>query len=125
MSEPLHRRYDHHAMHRFLCEAALSDTYPADVAVGEKPQALQCPYYVALEGKLGADWGVIVNPESSRFGLLTFEHDWCGCPVPTGADPQLVHAGSPDQDGDMWDVAWEHHHGDLCPEDCEWGEDLL
>jgi hypothetical protein len=27
----------------------------------------------------GADWGIIVNPQSERFCQLTFEHDDCGC----------------------------------------------
>jgi hypothetical protein len=35
---------------------------------------------VPLEGRLGADWGVIVKPESVRFAQLTFEHDDDGCP---------------------------------------------
>jgi hypothetical protein len=37
-----------------------------------------CKHYVPLEGKLGYDWGVCLNPESRRCGLLTFEHQ--GCP---------------------------------------------
>lgn len=37
-----------------------------------------CVHYSVLEGKLGADWGVCINPESPRFALLTFEHQ--GCP---------------------------------------------
>ena len=42
-------------------------------------QALFCPYYVQLSGILGSDWGVIVNPNSYKFGKIVFEHDWCGC----------------------------------------------
>jgi hypothetical protein len=43
-------------------------------------QALFCPYYVSLEGVLGMDWGVIINPDSQKFGDVVFEHDDCGCP---------------------------------------------
>ena len=97
-----HRRYDHTKMHHLLIETCLSTRYKTN---GEwiASQALHCPYYVALEGKLGADWGVIVNPLSSRFAKVTFEHDDCGCPGPDEAR----HKGSPDQDGDMWDKAWQ------------------
>ena len=65
-------------------------------------QALQCPYYVPLSGRLGADWGVIVNPESRRFGLLTFEHDDCGWPpaATTGIGTR------PSRDGDIWWTGW-------------------
>lgn len=71
-------------IHWQLIDSALSDIYRAAAAADEwiEAQALHCPWYVPLEGRLGADWGVIVNPESSRFGLLTFEHDDCGCPDP-------------------------------------------
>lgn len=37
-----------------------------------------CKWYHPLQGKLGEDWGVCVNPRSHRCGLLTFEHQ--GCP---------------------------------------------
>src|SRR3954468_5076223 len=37
-----------------------------------------CKHFVKLEGDVGADWGVCINPESHRCGLLTFEH--MGCP---------------------------------------------
>lgn len=36
-----------------------------------------CRWYVELEGRFGADWGVCTNPESHRCGLLTFEHQGC------------------------------------------------
>jgi hypothetical protein len=42
-------------------------------------QALQCPYYVPLEGSWGSDWGCIMHPRSKKFGQLVFEHEWCGC----------------------------------------------
>jgi hypothetical protein len=37
-----------------------------------------CRWYYKLAGQLGQDWGVCANPEGSRAGLLTFEHQ--GCP---------------------------------------------
>jgi hypothetical protein len=36
-----------------------------------------CKFYLPLEGRLGADWGVCGNPSSHRCGLLTFEHQGC------------------------------------------------
>lgn len=33
-----------------------------------------CKYFLPLEGKLGADWGVCAKRGAPRFGLLTFEH---------------------------------------------------
>jgi hypothetical protein len=67
-------------------------------------QALFCPYYNTVEGSLGSDWGVIVNPESVKFGQLVFEHEWCGCPVyesqPHG-EFLSVH-GSGNQGVDEW-----------------------
>lgn len=38
-----------------------------------------CKHYVPLRGDLGHDWGVCLNPESRRCGLLTFEHQGCPC----------------------------------------------
>lgn len=65
-------------------------------------QALFCPYYVPLEGVLGGDWGVIVNPESAMFGRLVFEHHWCGCPLDRTADePRALH-GMGSQRVDEW-----------------------
>jgi hypothetical protein len=37
-----------------------------------------CRWYYTLHGQLGQDWGVYANSQSSRAGLLTFEHQ--GCP---------------------------------------------
>jgi hypothetical protein len=68
------RRYTHDEMHNAL--SAQSTGRNAD---GGDDQAFLCPYYVKLCGVLGTDWGVIVNPTSTRFGLVTFEHDRCGC----------------------------------------------
>jgi hypothetical protein len=36
-----------------------------------------CKHLLPLEGELRFDWGVCVNPESPRVGLLTFEHQGC------------------------------------------------
>ena len=83
-------------------------------------QALHCPYYVPLEGRLGADWGVVLNPESTRFGKVTFEHDWCGCPCINEKGIEYTHEGDPDQDGDMWDVDCHHVHSDFCDDPCEY-----
>jgi hypothetical protein len=37
-----------------------------------------CRHYAVLGGPLGHDWGVCMNKQSPRAGLLTFEHQ--GCP---------------------------------------------
>lgn len=98
------RRFTHREMHDLLIDRFLTEEYEA---AGEVPaQALFCPYYVPLSGRLGADWGVIVNPESARFGVLTFEHDDCGCP---GDEDR--HDDDPDQDGDMWWDGWRPSEG--------------
>jgi hypothetical protein len=60
-------------------------------------QALFCPYYANVRGVLGSDWGVIVNPASDRFGLMTFEHDHCGC-------PDNFH-----EEGNQQDDEWHDH----------------
>jgi len=67
-------------IHELLCNKWLSDYFKQEDRDFIEKQALHCPFYVPLEGELGSDWGVIVNPESTRFGLPTFEHDFCGCP---------------------------------------------
>lgn len=81
---------------RRIDEAVSDDGYVA-------AQALFCPYYNTVEGDLGGDWGVILNPESQKFGQLVFEHEWCGCPVYNGkmGDILAVHGGS-NQDIDEW-----------------------
>jgi len=38
-----------------------------------------CRHFAVLDGPLGADWGVCINKNSPRAGLLTFEHQ--GCPA--------------------------------------------
>lgn len=64
-------------------------------------QALFCPYYSTIEGALGADWGIIVNPESYKFGQLVFEHAACGCP--RGQNGHVLHPEG-DQLPDCWHV---------------------
>lgn len=116
------KRYTHTDLHWLLIErpGAMSARWSVDDQIGS--QALVCPYYVPLEGKLGSDWGVIVNPESKRFGMLTFEHDDCGCPKGEAEDDEGWgrHRGDPNQEGDMWDVEWRHHCDEFCDEPCEW-----
>ena len=38
-----------------------------------------CRHFAVLDGPLGADWGVCMNKNFPRAGLLTFEHQ--GCPA--------------------------------------------
>lgn len=109
------RRYNAHDLHKLLCDQQLLDDWKNTEYV--ENQALHCPYYVPLEGRLGVDWGVIVNPESRYFGRLMFEHDDCGCPEVEGSDYR--HIGDPDQDGDMWDEDWKHECGEFCDDPCE------
>lgn len=118
ISKSPHRRYSHSELHRLLINQALSGAYRAGLEIGAP--ALDCPYFVPLSGRLGADWGVIVNPASSRFAQLTFEHDDCGCPATATEDAQGLgrHSNSPSQDGDTWDINWAHVCGDLCPNPC-------
>lgn len=121
MTERTWKQYTGHDMHDKLLTAALSDRYRAGQCGA---QALHCPYYVPLEGRLGADWGVIVNPESTRFGKLTFEHDDCGCPPDPDEDAEGWgrHDGAPNQEGDTWDVDWRHEHSEWCDDPCEEAE---
>lgn len=103
------RRFTHREMHDLLMDSLLTQAYKAEGWVAT--QALVCPYYLPLSGRLGGDWGVVVNPNSARFGLLTFEHDDCGCP---GDEDR--HEGDPDQDGDMWWDGWDPNQGTALPE---------
>ena len=94
-----HKRYSHHDIHRLLSDKWYRGDNYEPPSRGQASwdeieqrntmdQALFCPYYVPLEGTLGADWGVIVNPESPKFGELVFEHDECKCPTPHPGDFQ-------------------------------------
>lgn len=105
-------RFEHRALHWLLIENVGDKR---ELPEEEAAQALFCPYYVPLEGRLGADWGVIVNPSSARFGKLTFEHHDCGCP---GDEDR--HAGAPSQMGDTWDMEWSHTCDVFCDTPCEW-----
>ncbi len=108
-------------LHGLLLDRRLSPRYrSAEWIAG---QALFCPYYVPLEGRLGADWGVIVNPDSDRFALLTLEHDDCGCPGRVDRGDGPVHdAGVPAQQGDTWDADWRHECNEFCENPCGWRE---
>ncbi len=78
-------RFTTGAMHELLASRLLSERY---LSIGDgwiADQALFCPYYAILTGPLGADWGVVLNPASSRFGLLRRRRRKnppmrCGCP---------------------------------------------
>lgn len=92
-------------MHQLLCDKFFSDEYrnndPDTHYIG---QALHCPYYTTVTGSLGLDWGIVLNPESLKFGQLVFEHDKCGCPVDEDGWP--LH-GNGKQIADEWLVPGE------------------
>ena len=94
-----HIRYGHHDLHWLLIQKLHRQDGYRDSSYETSHQALFCPYYVTLEGVLGADWGVVVNPESPFFGQLVFEHDWCGCP----GDPPEHHSGKWQTMNDPWE----------------------
>jgi hypothetical protein len=66
-----------------VCKTLPEDYEPYGTASREEGEmwygdcSCGCKYYLPLEGKLGADWGVCRNPDSHRCGLLTFEHQGC------------------------------------------------
>jgi len=109
------QQYAHREMHRLLI--ATRDLNPERQ---DGAQALFCPYYVPLEGRLGNDWGVIVNPESSKFARLVFEHEDCGCPKSPDESEEGWgrHGDAPQQEGDMWDVEWRHACHEFCDNPC-------
>jgi hypothetical protein len=87
------QRYTPHQMHALLCLKLYKGDCPTPHDCDQ--QALRCPYYTPISGDLGADWGLIVNPYSRKFGEVVFEHDWCGC--------EEVHAArDTEQDGNEW-----------------------
>ena len=51
-----------------------------------------CRHFVTLAGNANESWGVCVNPESPRAGLLTFEHQGCTEFKPTLLDRTLTDA---------------------------------
>ena len=91
-------KYTSGEMHQILCnkfyKGDLGDWWDL-LPEGDRwqPDAMSCPYYANLEGTLGSDWGVILNPASEKFGQLVFEHDWCGCK----ANSHTVGNQEPDQ----------------------------
>ena len=85
-------RYSKNFIHEKLAEMRFrpdEDKEAMDENGFIKDQALHCAYYVPLEGSLGMDWGIIVNPNSPKFGLVVFEHSHCGCPDHQPGDPDL------------------------------------
>ena len=92
------KKYSHGLIHNMLVKIYVKDGYNARSI----NQALFCPYYVELSGVLGADWGIIVNPESRKFGELVFEHDDCGC---ESKDDYRINAHS--KDYQEIEDAWE------------------
>ena len=92
------KQYSHSAIHNILVKINCKND---DIPIYAGKSAMICPYYVNLEGCLGMDWGVIVNPESKKFGQLVFEHDWCGCEDKMGE--LLQH----DKDYQEIEDAWE------------------
>lgn len=76
-----HRRYTHEELHQLLVtERGFITPMVMSLEDPGVSQAIFCPYYVKLQGVLGPDWGVVVNPDSPNFGRLLFEHWHCGCP---------------------------------------------
>ena len=77
-------RYPYGELHRALLALSLPEGGAQDERSGA--QARFCPHYVRLEGRAGGDWGVVLNPVSRRFGVLTYEGDDCGCPPRDGEE---------------------------------------
>ncbi len=74
-------QYTPSQIHKLLCQELLSEEYKQGVYQEDvTKQAFLCPYFVPLQGELGSDWGVIMNPQSPKFGQVVFEHDSCVCP---------------------------------------------
>jgi hypothetical protein len=104
------RKYDPSDMHQML----YVHTQPQreqDATVWDdgyvSSQALFCPYYEPLTGTLGSDWGVILNPESTKFALLVFEHEWCGCPSTQQESGEwFADHGGGNQRDDEWAIPY-------------------
>lgn len=117
-------RYSSSEIHRLLLKVTEPQRERLDPTVAQDgwvpAQALFCPYYCTLEGCLGADWGVVVNPRSVKFGQLVFEHDWCGCPGEVPDDPSWCGEFRPfhgcgDQAVDEWfDLTREQVRTAIC-----------
>lgn len=105
---PTFKRFDPSDLHRLLL-GATEHKRRVDKTVSDDgwvaAQALFCPYYATLEGTLGSDWGVILNPESVKFTCLVFEHEWCGCPSTQGPHGEwFADHGGGNQEPDQWAV---------------------
>lgn len=81
--------------HRFIHDLLIKKVWKNDGCANVKKQAYRCPYFITLDGVLGSDWGVIINPKSKKFSKLVFEHDWCGCPE--------VHKEDYQEELDAWE----------------------
>ena len=83
---------EHSGAHARLLELAVeieSDFEPYGKRSRDGPDCADCScgcrHFATLAGPLGADWGVCMNKNSPRAGLLTLEHQ--GCPAfEAGAD---------------------------------------
>ena len=83
---------DHNGAHDRLLELAVemeSDFEPYGKRSRDGEDSADCSsgcrHFAILAGALGADWGICMNKNSPRAGLLTFEHQ--GCPAfEAGAD---------------------------------------
>lgn len=53
------------------------DTYENGVRADLPDCASGCKHFHPLKGAAGMDWGVCMEPNSPRKGLLTFEHMGC------------------------------------------------
>jgi hypothetical protein len=51
-----------------------------------------CRHFVKLTSEVGSDWGICANPESTRVGLLTFEHQGCTQFEPMTVERSLTDA---------------------------------
>lgn len=74
---------EHQGAHERLLELTVefeSDFEPYGKRERDGPDcSCGCRHYAVLAGCLGHDWGVCMNRNSPRAGLLTFEHQ--GCPL--------------------------------------------
>lgn len=62
-----------------VCIKLSSDFIPFGTRLREwgSDCSCMCKHFKPIEGKEGLDWGVCLNPNSPRKGLLTFEHMGC------------------------------------------------
>jgi len=55
----------------------LAETNPLRINYENGRQCGACAFYIALEGKLGMDWGVCCNKNSKHDKNAMFEHQTC------------------------------------------------